>query len=185
MMDIKLFITDVDGTLTDGCIIADETGIPIKKYNTRDFCGMAMLNELGVKIAVLTGDPVRDPLLKRFNHASPYVLQEDIRTGVYDKEVEILGIMKLYGLEIDQVAYIGDEINDLEIMKDVKGYIGCPSDAIDEIKEIVSESLIGYVSTKKGGDGAVRDFCEYILRCNGVKPFWTPNSFRGNHGISS
>lgn len=185
MMDIQLFITDVDGTLTNGCITVDGSGIPIKTYNTRDFCGLAMLNESGVRIAIITGDPCRKPLLERFKFAASYVNESDIRTGIYNKEIEVLSLLKEYNLEMDQVAFIGDEINDIKLMEEIKGYIGCPLDSIEEIRTIVESSSIGFVSNKKGGEGAVRDFCEFILRCNGKKPFWAAESFRRCNGNSN
>lgn len=153
MNNIKLIILDVDGTLTDGKIYYDNNGNEIKAFNAKDGMAISQAIKNGINISIVTGrrSSIVDRRAKELG--IKYVYQ-----GVNSK-VEILDklLCKLQ-LDINEVMYIGDDINDIEIMKKLK-HSACPKDAVEEVKEI-SE----IVSSKNGGEGAVREIIEIILK---------------------
>ena len=150
---IKYLIIDVDGTLTDGGVYYDECGNELKKFNTRDAAGFFCAHHVNIKTIILTGRECM-ATARRAKELDVDILQQNIRNKVewLKKYMETEGIMR------EEIAYIGDDLNDLNAMKLV-GYVGCPKDAFPEIKEIAN-----YVSTVPGGKGAVRNFVEHILK---------------------
>ena len=150
---IKMVLTDCDGCLTDGGMYYDENGKETKKFNTKDGMGFELLRKKGIKTGILTGEN-SEAVRKRGQK-----LQMDIvRLGVKDKKAVIEELCRIYGIRAEEVAYIGDDINDLEAIKSVG--MGCSvSNAVEEVK-----SAAVYVSAMRGGDGAVRDIIEYILK---------------------
>lgn len=150
---LKYLVVDVDGTMTDGGIYYDESGNELKKFNTRDAAGFFAARLCGIKTIVLTG---------RSCHATERRMQElkvdFLFQGVRDKESFLMKFMEEHDISRDEMGYIGDDLNDLLSMKQV-GFVGCPKDACEEVKEVAT-----YVAKKNGGEGAVRDVLEYILR---------------------
>ena len=147
-----LVITDVDGVLTDGGIFYDELGNKIKKFNTSDGSGVLFLRALDIPVAIISGDPseaVRNRG-KKLNLDHVYV-------GVHNKVEKATEICQQLGIDLQQVAFIGDDLVDLKLLQQV-GFSAAPANAPDYVKERVD-----YVTTKKGGDGAFREFVEYIL----------------------
>lgn len=164
---IKVLVMDVDGTLTDGKIYMSEKGELFKAFNIKDGCGIKdILPTIGVFPVVLTARE-SEILSNRCEELNVKFLYQGIRNK-YDKLCEILEeISSASGEEcgLDNVAYIGDDLLDLNCMKPVKsggGLIGCPNDAIEEVKNISD-----FVAKTNGGEGAVREFIEYI-KCNNV-----------------
>ena len=152
MPEIKMFLTDCDGVLTDGGMYYSENGDELKKFNTKDGMGFRLLREKGIVTGIITGES------RALNSRRAEKMQVDeIHQGVTDKIAVVRKLCQKYRVSCENVAYIGDDINDLSCMGMV-GLSGCPLDAIDELKEVS-----GFVSTKKGGDGAVREFIEYIV----------------------
>ena len=149
---IKMFLTDCDGVLTDGGMYYTENGDEIKKFNTRDGMGLSMLHERGIITGIVTGE--RAELVR--NRGSKLNLNE-VLLGVSNKLEAAEKLAKKYNVSLAETAYIGDDLNDIELLKNV-GFSACPSDAADEVKSVVE-----YVSSKKGGEGAVRDFIRWIL----------------------
>ena len=152
---IKLFITDIDGTLTDGGMYYSETGDELKKFNTRDGMGLHMLREAGIKTAIITSED------RQLNQRRAEKLKVDfIRQGKVSggKATVAQEIAKEMGITIQEVAYIGDDINCIELLSQV-GLAACPADACERVKSI--PGIV--VMNKKGGDGCVREFCELIL----------------------
>lgn len=181
---IKLFACDVDGTLTDGFYHTTEKGEVSKNFFTRDFHGLRMLNQAGVEVAIITAatDKAIDHQCRR---AAKYV---DIIKGTKDKVASIndkyvfdvtsdvnssFGEQNcLYGsgrLYWSEIAYIGDDIFDIELLSTV-GLCSCPSDADTEVVKIVSTRQdndgAGFYSNFPGGRGCVREFAEYVLGIN-------------------
>lgn len=158
MSRIKYFVMDVDGTLTDGKIYMGNEGEVCKAFNIKDGCGIHdILIPSGIVPVIITG---RSSLIveRRCNELGI----RDLYQGVSNKQAVLYKLLKESGYEYKDVAYIGDDINDLLCMKIIKehgGTIGCPGDAIKEVVEIAD-----FVSKKNGGDGAVREFIEWILR---------------------
>ena len=153
---IKLLVLDVDGTMTDGGIYYDASGNEWKKFNTKDAAGMFAARYAGIKTMVLTGRK-SFAVEKRMKELKvDYVHQ-----GVSNKREFLIDFMNNNGLTKDCVGYIGDDLNDLEPMK-VAGFVCCPGDACDEVKQISD-----YVASAYGGQGAVRECIAYLLKSRG------------------
>lgn len=152
-MDLKLIIIDVDGTMTDGGVYYDEHGNELKKFCTKDAAGFFAARQCGIKTMILTGRECA-ATSRRMKELDVDYLYQDVK----DKVTFLSDFMSCNGIVKEQVVYIGDDLNDLPAMKLV-GFIGCPSDSCKEIIDIAT-----YISPKKGGEGAVRDVIEYILR---------------------
>ena len=154
---MKLFVMDVDGTLTDGKIYIGSGEKEFKACNVKDgYAINEILHTNNIKTAIVTGRKSDIVEIRARELRIDYVYQ-----NVSDKVETIKQMVELYGIPFEEVAYIGDDLNDFEVMKKC-GITGCPSDAVDEIKNISD-----YVSKYKGGEGAVRDFIEWIIKQRG------------------
>lgn len=156
---IKYLVMDVDGTLTDGKIYISHSGELMKTFNIKDGCGIHdLLIPAGIVPVIITCRS-SDIVLNRCKELGINVVYQ----GVKNK----LEKLQLIADELSTVAYIGDDINDLSCMESVKavgGLIGCPNDAVENVKNIAD-----YVAPHKGGEGAVRDFIEWMLRNISIK----------------
>ena len=152
-MDIKYLIIDVDGTMTDGGIYYDENGNETKKFNTKDAAGFFAAREAGIKTIVITGRECF-ATAKRMKELKVDFLFQNIR----NKYSFLCEFIKEHKIAKEELGYIGDDLNDLQSMN-LAGFVGCPNDASPEIKKRAD-----YISVKTGGNGAVRDVIEYILR---------------------
>lgn len=149
---IKLFLTDCDGCLTDGGMYYSENGDELKKFNTRDGMGFKILQEHGILTGIITSESVA------LNRKRAQKLKVDIfEDGCVNKFATLKNICKHYNIKLENVLYIGDDINDLEIIKKV-GFGCCPADAIELIKENSK-----YVTQAKGGQGAIREVIDFII----------------------
>lgn len=153
LQDIRLFATDVDGVLTDAGMYYSETGDEWKKFNTRDGMGIKLLQKAGLITAIVTQE--RTKLVAR--RAEKLTIPE-VHQGVMDKRAVIREMAERYGLSLRQVAYIGDDVNDLDALKAV-GFSASPADGMPVVRTAVT-----YVCNRKGGEGAVREVVELILR---------------------
>ena len=150
---IKLVITDVDGVLTDGGMYYSEKGDELKKFNTRDGVGVRLLQEAGIEVCIMTGEST-DIVKRRAEKLNiPMVFQ-----NVKDKKAKLIEILKQKGLQPDEVAHIGDDLGDIEVMKLV-GLSATVCDGMDEVKKNAS-----YICGKSGGEGAFREFADFILK---------------------
>lgn len=153
---IKLLVMDVDGTLTDGKINMACDGEIFKSFNIKD--GLAVkeiLKRKGILSAIITGRK-SSIVEKRCNEMSV----DKVFQGIEDKLATLKSLIKEFGIDISNVAYVGDDINDIATMQYIKdngGVIGCPVDAVQDVKLIAD-----FVSIRAGGDGAVREFIEWI-----------------------
>ncbi len=146
---IKIFLTDSDGCLTDGGMYYTEQGDEIKKFNTRDGMGFRLLRERNFIIGIITGED-RNLVRRR---AEKLKMQE-VHCGIVDKLSVVKEICEKYCVSLDQVAYVGDDINDVEVLKAV-GLSFSVADAQAEAKQAAD-----YVTEKKGGDGAIREIVD-------------------------
>jgi 3-deoxy-D-manno-octulosonate 8-phosphate phosphatase (KDO 8-P phosphatase) len=153
---ITTFIFDVDGVLTDGKIILHPSGEQLRTMNVKD--GMAIRTALskGYKIAIISGGKSKG-LIERFKHLKI----DDVYLGCDDKKDALKDFKHIHNIESKNILYMGDDINDLEVMKEV-GLGSCPQDAVAEIK-----SIADYISHKNGGSGCVRDVIEQTLKVQG------------------
>lgn len=153
LLQIKYWVVDVDGTLTDAGIYYDEQGNEMKKFCTKDAAGFFAAHKAGMKIMILTGRECA-ATSRRMGELKVDYLRQNIK----DKYKFLKVFLEENQIAKEQVAYIGDDLNDLHSMS-LAGFIGCPKDSCVEIKE-----LADYISPIKGGHGAVRDVIEYVLR---------------------
>ena len=152
LSQIRLFATDVDGVLTDAGMYYAESGDEWKKFNTLDGMGIKLLQRAGIITAIVTQE--RTKLVAR--RAEKLAIPE-LHQGVMDKLSCVCEMAARHGLTLRQVAYIGDDINDLEALKEV-GFSASPADGMPQVAAVVD-----YVCQKKGGEGAVREIIEMIL----------------------
>ena len=152
LQGIRLLATDVDGVLTDGGMYDAESGDEWKKFNTRDGMGLKLLQQAGVITAIVTRE--RTKLVTR--RAEKLEIGE-LHQGVMDKVSLVREMVARHGLTMSQVAYIGDDVNDLEALQ-VVGFSATPADGMPQII-----AAVDYVCQKKGGEGAVREIIEMIL----------------------
>ena len=153
---IKLVIMDVDGTLTDGAMYYSAHGEELKRFNTRDGMGVTLLHRGGIQTAIITSEN-SDIVLRR---AQKLGITEVV-LGSHDKTATFHDISRRLGLEAESIAYIGDDVDDLHVMR-LCGLSGCPLDAVEAIR-----SQAHVVSAYPGGNGAVREFAEFILISQG------------------
>ena len=149
---VRLVAMDVDGVLTDAGMYYSESGDELKKFNTRDGMGIKMLQAAGCVTAFITREKTAIVERRGQKLAVPEVHQ-----GIDDKLAVLTTLAQKYGLSFDQVAYIGDDVNDLEALRSV-GFSAAPADAMTVVLKAVH-----YVCKKKGGEGAVREIADLIL----------------------
>jgi len=150
---IKLLILDVDGVMTDNKLYYQDNGEEIKTFYTRDGHGMVMLQKSGIEIAIITG---RKSKLVSKRMADLKV--KHVHQGVPDKLPTFMSMAEDLSLNLEEVAYIGDDILDLPILKRV-GLAVCPRDADKEVKPRVD-----LISEFNGGQGCVREICELLMK---------------------
>lgn len=153
---IQYIVIDVDGTMTDAGIYYDEHGNELKKFCTKDAAGFFAAKNRGIKTIILTGREC-EPVRRRMQELkADYVVQ-----NIKDKKTYLMNFMLEKGIQRNEIAYIGDDLNDYPSMT-LCGFVGCPADACDEIKKCAD-----YVSPVKGGEGAVRDVISFVLKQRG------------------
>ena len=154
---IKLIVLDVDGTLTDGRLYMDDKDNCLKAFDVKDGFAIAQWIKLGGLVAIITGKS--SEIVRR--RKEELGIQE-LAQGVSNKVSELNKLLKKYELTLEEVAYIGDDINDLGVMRKV-GFSACPKDAVTEVLERVDCK-----ASKNGGRGAVREIFEKLMKDNGM-----------------
>lgn len=157
---IRLFATDVDGVLTDAGMYYAESGDELKKFNTRDGMGIKLLQRAGLITALVTQETTKLVARRGEKLAIPEVHQ-----GVMDKLPVLKSMAARHGMTMAEVAYMGDDINDLQALRAV-GFSAAPVDALPAVRKAVT-----YVCRAKGGEGAVREVAEMILEAQGRSPW--------------
>jgi len=149
---IKLVLTDVDGVLTDGGRYYSQRGEVMKRFHVRDGMGVNILLRNGIKTAIITKEKSKivEKWAKEMNVAAVY-------GGVVKKELELSRVCKKFHVTASKIAYIGDDVNDLELMKAV-GFSATPSDGVDKAKKIAD-----YICKHGSGKGAFREIVDLIL----------------------
>ncbi|SHI78187.1 3-deoxy-D-manno-octulosonate 8-phosphate phosphatase (KDO 8-P phosphatase) [Malonomonas rubra DSM 5091] len=153
---IKLLLLDVDGIMTDGRIIYDNQGNELKAFDVKDGHGLKMIQRAGIKIGIITGRE-SGVVARRAAELGIDILYQKALTKL-DPYKEILGAE---GLTDEQVAYMGDDVVDLPILRRV-GFSATVADAVPDVLP-----LVDYVATRPGGRGAVREVCDMLLRASG------------------
>ena len=153
--EIKMFLTDCDGCLTDAGMYYSEFGDELKKFNTRDGMAFSLLKDKGIITGIVTGENVE------LNRRRAEKLKLDVyEPGCKDKASAVQRLCEKFNIEPKNIAYVGDDINDLEVIKMV-GFGCCPSDAVSEVKQNVD-----YVAKAKGGEGVIREIADLIYSKN-------------------
>lgn len=149
---VKIFLTDCDGVLTDGGMYYFDNGLEAKKFNTRDGMAIKLLKENGIKVGIITGE--NTAIVE--NRAKKLKL-DFCFLGVNDKKSVLDSICKKEKITYKEVVYVGDDLNDLNILQNV-GFSICPNDACKEIKQICD-----FISSKDGGQGVIRDIVDNFI----------------------
>ena len=148
----KLVITDIDGVWTDGSMYYDATNLEFKRFNTSDSVGVLFLKYLDIPLAIMTGENTQ--IVQR---RADKLKIEHVYLGVKDKLDLAIQVCTEFNITLADVAFIGDDINDLELLSNV-GFSAVPDNAPSYIK-----SKVDLVLKTRGGDGAFREFVEYIV----------------------
>lgn len=149
---IKIVFTDVDGVLTDGGLYYTEEGMAFKKFNVKDGMAVRIFREAGIKCGIISTDTSKIITTRAERLKMDFAI-----IGEWDKKGKASELCNSLGLTLQEAAFIGDDINDIELLKSV-GFSACPADAIDEIKE-----LVDFVSKKNGGTGVFRQIADMIV----------------------
>ena len=153
-MSIKVFLSDVDGVLTDGGMYYTESGDEFKKFNCYDGMGMKLLQQRGYKVGILTSE---DRKINR-NRANKLNLDYQFH-GIKNKLDFIVEFCDKENIDLSEIAYIGDDINCFDLLSKV-GIAACPKNAIQKIKSIPNIIQLN----SEGGNGAFREFAELYLK---------------------
>ncbi len=148
----KLIITDIDGVWTDGGMYYDQTGNEWKKFNTSDSVGVLYCKKLIIPVCIITGEETQ--ILQR---RADKLKIDFVYQGVKNKLQKALELCKQLNIDIKDVAHIGDDLNDVELIK-ACGFSGAPANA-----PLYIQKLTHHVTKLKGGEGAFREFVEEIL----------------------
>jgi len=154
LSQVKLLALDVDGVLTDGSLYYTDTGSELKRFNVKDGVGIKQVKQAGIKVAIITVSTA-----SAVQHRAEKLGIEDLYMGIEDKLTVIKKLCDRLDLSLAQVAYVGDDLVDLPVLKAV----GCPLTVADAVAANREASI--YVTEKLGGQGAVREICELLLSC--------------------
>jgi len=159
-LNIRLVISDNDGVFTDNGVYYSESGEAMKRYSIRDGMGVERLRENGIDTAIMTGE-ISPSISKRAEKLQMRYLY----LGVKDKRSKLQDVLRETGLHLHELAYIGDDVNDLGILTAIAemGITACPGDAMPCVRPIVH-----YVCDARGGYGAFRDFAEWLISAKSV-----------------
>ncbi|MDD2898488.1 MAG: phenylphosphate carboxylase subunit delta [Desulfuromonadaceae bacterium] len=157
LADIRLLLVDVDGVMTDGGIIYDGNGLETKVFNVKDGHGIKMLQRHGIEVGIITGRTSAVVDIRARELGIELVYQ-----GSLKKIDSYLDIKLKTGLTDNQIAYVGDDIIDVPVMRRVI-FAAAPADALSEVR-----SVAHYVTSCAGGKGAVREVCDLILKGRGL-----------------
>lgn len=153
----KLIITDIDGVWTDGSMYYDQTGNELKRFHTYDSAGVLFAKMLNIPVAIITGEETKIVERRANKLKVDYLFQ-----GIKNKTEIVEKIIQELNISFQDCAFIGDDINDILLLEKV-GFSVTPANAPDYIK-----SKVHFVTNKKGGEGAFREFVEYILVQNNL-----------------
>ncbi len=162
LRSLQAIAFDVDGVLTDGTLLwSTGTVEETKRFSFADIMGISLLRRLGIKLALVSGEP--SPLVDRY--AAKMHLHHVVK-GTRDKATALREFTAKFNLPLEHTCFFGDDVNDLFAME-IAGLCACPANAAEEVREFVLER--GFLSGKDGGQGAVRDFSDALLRARSLR----------------
>ncbi|RMH02203.1 MAG: HAD-IIIA family hydrolase [Aquificota bacterium] len=153
---VRLLLMDVDGVLTDGRLYYTSGGEEIKVFHVRDGLGIKLAQKVGIKVGVISGRK-NQALLNRLEELG----LEEVHLGVYEKLPVLERVLRKHGLSYEETAFLGDDLVDIPLLKRV----GFPMVVADAPQEVKNHAL--YITKAKGGEGAVREAVEYLLKLRG------------------
>ncbi|MEL7588818.1 MAG: HAD-IIIA family hydrolase [Prolixibacteraceae bacterium] len=156
-MKIKLVLTDIDGVWTDAGMYYDQTGNEWKKFSTTDSAGIVFLRMLNIPVGIITGEDTE--IVRR---RAEKLKVSYLRMGVLNKLEAVRQLTVQLGIGMDEVAYIGDDLNDAFLLKEA-GFSAVPANAPEYMDRFARHRL-----TKKGGEGVFREFTELLLEQEGL-----------------
>jgi len=148
---VKILLLDVDGTLTDGGMYFDASGLALKRFDVKDGLGLVLLQRAGVEVVLISADnsPITTARACKLGI-------EQVELGCKDKAAAVRDILQTRGITPEQACYMGDDLTDLEALAEVRHGVA-PADAVAEIKAAAE-----YVTEASGGHGAVREVCDLL-----------------------
>jgi N-acylneuraminate cytidylyltransferase len=149
---IKLLVSDVDGVLTDGGAYYSDNGLHLKKFNIRDGMGMVLLRKAGYKLAIVTTEKTKLVELR-----AQRLQIDDLYQGIVSKVEAVEDLIKKYSLTWEEVAFIGDDINDIPVLQRV-GFAVAPANGTS-----INKKTAHYITKTDGGNGCVREVCDLLL----------------------
>ena len=149
---INILLTDVDGVLNDGGMYYSSKGDVMKKFHARDGMGVTLLRKKGIPTIIVTKE--KTDMVRKWANKMKVV---ELFDGIQNKEKIVDVICKKYKVSVDQIGYIGDDVNDIELLKKV-GFSATPKDGIIEVRKIVD-----YICKKNGGEGAFREIADLLI----------------------
>jgi len=161
LQTLQAIAFDVDGVLTDGTLTWSPSGEESKSFSFADIMGISLLRRLGIRMALISGEP--SPLVDLYAKKMhiPFVLK-----GTRDKAIALREFSAKFDIPLERTCFFGDDVNDLFAME-IAGLCACPSNAAEEVRAHVAEH--GFVSTQPGGQGAVRSFSDAILAARNLR----------------
>jgi 3-deoxy-D-manno-octulosonate 8-phosphate phosphatase (KDO 8-P phosphatase) len=148
---VKLLALDVDGVLTDGGLYYTDSGEELKKFNVKDGLGLKRVMQQGIAVAILSSSAAQATL-----HRAQRLGIAHVFVGVEDKLAQLQVLCDKLGIDLSQVAYVGDDLVDLAAMQAV----GCPIAVADAMAE--NQAAAAYITQRRGGEGAVREVCDLL-----------------------
>ena len=159
---LRAIAFDVDGVLTDGTLTwSTASNDEIKTFSFADIMGISLLRRLGIKMALISGEP--SPLVDRY--AAKMHLHHVVK-GTRDKATALRDFTTKFDIPLAQTCFFGDDVNDLFAME-IAGLCACPADAAEDVRDFVTAN--GFLSTFPGGKGAVRSFADTVLKARNLK----------------
>lgn len=158
LREIKLVSLDVDGVLTDGGLYFADDGLTLRKFNVKDGLGIKRIMSAGIEVVVISSGP-QEAIRRRMESLG--ILR--VFTGVPDKTETLSRVCGELGVEYAEVLHMGDDLNDLPVMS----LVGCPIAPPDAVSEVRDCAI--YLTTQKGGAGAVREICDMIIRARSAE----------------
>jgi len=157
--EIKLLILDVDGVMTDGCVIINDLGQEIKHFSVKDGLGIRLLINAGIEVAIISGRKS-----KTVEYRAKELGIREVYLGIKDKESLYVKLVNQKGLKRNQVCCVGDDLPDIPMFNQT-GLSIAVADAVTEVRDAAD-----FITNNVGGNGAVREVCELILKAQGSWP---------------
>ena len=161
MKPVKLFLTDIDGCMTDGGMYYSANGDEMKRFCVYDGMGIVLLRKAGIPCGILTSETTEIVARRARKLGMEYLrmgVGSQVATGRQTKLEAAQEICNELGITLEEVCFVGDDINDIDLLSHV-GTAVCPANAMQQVKDIHGIIIL----THKGGDGAIREICEMIL----------------------